>query len=211
MVTTVPRDPAVPGDPTYHAMRRAIAEGALPFTCQGPDNAFAIEGGHTLGFELADQLASDGTTLDRLFIQVGGGALAASMAQALEEAAALGVVARLPRIHAVQSRNVHPLVSAYRHVVAYLAPRLGIAEDVPEPGAPRRLHGATSPIACARSWRAAWPRRARGRAAPSVSVHAPDGERRSVAGGIVDDETYDWFAVVPRCFGPAASRSWPTR
>jgi threonine synthase len=196
-VTTVPRDPAVPGDPTYHAMRRAIAEGAVPFTCQGPDNAFAIEGGQTLGFELADQLASDGTTLDGLFIQVGGGALAASMAQALEEAHALGRLERLPRIHAVQSRNVHPLVRAYRHVVAFLAPRLGIEEDVPEPGAPPaswrnvadRLRdaladpGSTNELSMI-------PRRR------SAFMWPWDGARHSVAGGIVDDETYDWYAVV---------------
>ena len=197
MVTTVPRDPAVPGDPTYHAMRRAIAEGAEPFTCQGPDNAFAIEGGHTLGYELASQLAASGTTLDRLFIQVGGGALAASVGGALEEAAALGVVARLPRIHAVQSRNVQPLVRAYRHVVADLAPRLGIGEDVPGPGAlpaawrdlAERLRDA---LADPRSTGelSMIPRRR------SSFMWPWDGARRSVAGGIVDDETYDWFAVV---------------
>jgi threonine synthase len=196
-VTTVPRDPAVPGDPTYHAMRRATAKGAVPFTCQGPDNAFAIEGGHTLGYELADQLASDGTTLDRVFIQVGGGALAASVAQALEEAHSFGRLERLPRIHAVQSRNVQPLVRAYRHVVAYLAPRLGIEEEVPGPGAPSTAwHGLAERLrdALADPRSAAElstiPRRR------SSFMWPWDGEQRSVAGGIVDDETYDWFAVV---------------
>jgi threonine synthase len=196
-VSTVPRDAAVRGDPTYLAMRQAIAAGALPFTCQGPDNGFAIEGGHTLGYELASQLAAERTTLDRLFIQVGGGALAASVAAGLAEAAALGVLPRLPRIHAVQSRKVQPLARAYRAVVADIAPRLGVAVEPPPAEAPAgawqavadRLRDAVldqpgrDPLASLPGHRSAF-------------MRPWDGETASVAGGIVDDETYDWFAVV---------------
>ena len=32
---------------------RELAAGAIPFTCQGNLNGLAIEGGETLGFELA--------------------------------------------------------------------------------------------------------------------------------------------------------------
>ncbi len=45
--------PASLGDPTVARLRHAIADGALPFTCQGDLNGLAIEGGHTLGWELA--------------------------------------------------------------------------------------------------------------------------------------------------------------
>jgi threonine synthase len=196
-VTVVQRDPHVPGDPTYRALRRAVDGGAIPFTCQGPENAFAIEGGETLGYELVAQLAGSGTALDRLFVQVGGGALAASVAGALDESHALGRLERLPRIHAVQSRNVQPLVRAYRHVVEYLAPRLGIEEEVPEPGAPPgawhgladRLRDAVAGVP-GDTELATVPRRR------SSFMWPWEGEPRSVAGGIVDDETYDWFAVV---------------
>jgi threonine synthase len=196
-VSTVPRDPAVPGDPTYLAMRRATAEGAIPFTCQGPDNGFAIEGGHTLGYELAGQLPRDGTTLDRLFIQVGGGALAASVAAGLAEAEALGVLPHLPRIHAVQSRHVQPLARAYRAVVAEIAPRLGVAVAPPPADAPAtawqsvadRLRDAVRDQP-GRDVLESLPRHR------SAFMRPWDGEPGSVAGGIVDDETYDWFAVV---------------
>ena len=196
-VNTVPRYPAMLGDPTYLAMRQAIAEGAVPFTCQGPDNGFAIEGGHTLGYELAGQLATAGTTLDRLFIQVGGGALAASVAAGLAEAVALGVLTHLPRIHAVQSRNVQPLARAFRAVVAEIAPRLGIAVAPPPADAP-----ATAWQSVADRLRDAVRDQPGRDALESLPRHRSafmrpwDGESGSAAGGIVDDETYDWFAVV---------------
>ena len=43
----------MPGDPTYRRLRAAIDDGAIAFTCQGNENGFAIEGGLTLGYELA--------------------------------------------------------------------------------------------------------------------------------------------------------------
>ena len=46
----------VAGDPTYHRLQAAIADGALPFTCQGNENGLAIEGGETLGYEMAAAL-----------------------------------------------------------------------------------------------------------------------------------------------------------
>src|SRR5206468_8683821 len=52
-VNVVAREEGVPGDPTFHALQRAVADGALPFTCQGNENGLAIEGGMTLGYELA--------------------------------------------------------------------------------------------------------------------------------------------------------------
>ena len=73
-ITVCPREEGVAGDPTYHRLQAAIADGALPFTCQGNENGLAIEGGETLGYEMASALG--GQSLDHVVVQVGGGALA---------------------------------------------------------------------------------------------------------------------------------------
>ena len=165
-----PRDEDVPGDPAYHALRRALAEGAVPFTAQGPDNGLTIEGGETLGFEMVSALRRAGTGLDRLVVQVGGGALASSLVRAFEDAALLEAPERLPRIHAVQTEGGHPLERAYRRV----RQRAG-HELTPE--------GIVEAMAYARAHRSGfmWPW---------------ETEPKSVATGILDDETYDWAAVV---------------
>jgi threonine synthase len=167
-VIACPREPGTPGDPAYLALRRELDLGALPFTTQGPENGLAIEGGLTLGYELATDLA--GERLDHLIVQVGGGALASSTIQALREAADLGALARLPRIHTVQTTGAHPLERAYHRVRALLP-------DEPTPEAIRKT------VAEAAQHRSAfmqpWPQ-----------------EPVSVATGILDDETYDWRAVV---------------
>jgi threonine synthase len=158
------------GDPTYHALLRAVAEGAIPFTCQGPDNGLAIEGGQTLGYELVTQLAHEGTSLDRLVVQVGGGALASACVRAFEDAALMEAPERLPRIHAVQTRNAHPLERAFMRV----RQRAG-HEATPEG------------IVEAMNW---------ARAHRSEVMWPWEEEPHSVADGILDDETYDWAAVV---------------
>jgi threonine synthase len=104
------------GDPAYLRFREAVASGALPFTCQGSENGLVIEGGQTLGWELVSQLVARGVTLDRLFVQVGGGALASACIAAFEQAHALGVIERLPRIHAVQTEVVSPLARAWERI-----------------------------------------------------------------------------------------------
>ena len=115
-VTRCARTSGERGDPAYRRFREAVADGALPFTCQGTENGLAIEGGETLGWELVAQLAARGVTLDRLFVQVGGGALASACIAAFDEAHALGLIARLPRIHAVQTAAVSPLIRAWERV-----------------------------------------------------------------------------------------------
>ncbi|MCA0437271.1 MAG: PLP-dependent lyase/thiolase [Actinobacteria bacterium] len=69
------RTPGVPGDPAVTAFRAAVAEGAIPFSVQGPENGLCLDGGRTIGWELADQLPAPA----RIVIQVGGGAFAACM------------------------------------------------------------------------------------------------------------------------------------
>jgi threonine synthase len=168
-VVVCPRLPGNLGDPAYLRLRQEIdSRGALPFTTQGPENGLAIEGGLTLGYELVTDLA--GEPLDHLIVQVGGGALASSTVQALREAADLGALTRLPRIHTVQTTGAHPLERAYARVRALLP-------DEPAPDAMRKT------MAEAAQHRSAfmqpWPQ-----------------EPASVAAGILDDETYDWRAVV---------------
>ena len=164
------REDGVPGDPTYHALQRAVAEGAVPFTCQGPDNGLTIEGGETLGFELVDQLSHEGSSLDRLVVQVGGGALASSCVRAFEDAALLEAPERLPKIHAVQPANAHPLERAFMRV------RQRAGHEVTPASAVEAM---------------AWARTHR-----SEVMWPWEEEPRSVAEGILDDETYDWAAIV---------------
>ena len=177
-VITCPREPGVRGDPAYLRLHEELGRGAVPFTTQGPQNGLAIEGGQTLGYELVTDLAAGPGVLDHLIVQVGGGALASACVQALREAADLGALGRsprLPRIHTVQTYGAHPLEQAYERVRALLPNTAGPGE--PGPGAVRR---AMATAAAHRSeFMRPWPE-----------------PPRSVATGILDDETYDWRAVV---------------
>lgn len=111
-VNRCPRKKGEQGDPAYLRFREAVAAGALPFTCQGSENGLVIEGAQTLGWELV----SSGIPFDRLFVQVGGGALASACIAAFKEAKALGVIGKLPRIHAVQTAAASPLMRAWERV-----------------------------------------------------------------------------------------------
>ncbi len=161
-----PRREGQSGDPAYLAFREAVSQGALPFSCQGPDNALTIQGGETLAYEMA---FSEEPPLDRILVQVGGGALASSLIQGYEDALALGRIARIPHIHAVQTRAAFPLARAYDELVKRIqrTPSRSIENEI--------LFAATH-----RS-RFMWPWKTK-----------PE----SVAYGILDDETYDWLSVV---------------
>ncbi len=169
-VVVCARTPGEPGDPAYAGLRSALAAGALPFTCQGSENGLVIEGGETLAYEIASDLAADGMALDHLVVQVGGGALASACLQGLDEAVELGALDRRPRVHAVQTTGGHPLERAYARVRKVLPASPGPAE----------IAAAMHDAATHRSG-FMWPW---------------EGEPRSIATGILDDETYDWRAVV---------------
>jgi threonine synthase len=188
IVSKVSRAEGISGDPAYLAVQRAIARGALPFTCQGNENGLVIEGGATLGYELASQLAQERATLDRLFVQVGGGALASAVIQGLREAAGLGAIERLPRVHTVQTQGGYPLKRAYDRVVERIAGALGGQAATEQQRADLVAQNFTSAavqdeLRYAASHRSEfmWP-----------WEHQP----KSIAHGILDDETYDWLAVV---------------
>ncbi len=173
-VTACPRDEGVPGDPTFHRLRQAIGEGAVPFTCQGSENGLAIEGGLTLGYEIAQAQAA----LDRIIVQIGGGALASACAQGLAEAIDLGVLSRMPVFDAVQTEGAAPLARAYRRLADRIAGH-------PEVGLGGHLH-----YAAHHRSEFMWPW---------------ETEPQSVASGILDDETYDWFRVVRTMFATDGS------
>jgi len=94
-------DPA--GDPAMFRFREAVAGGSIPFTVQGPENALALDGGRTLGWEIGDQTAAQSVHLDRIFVQVGGGAFATCLGAALP----------LVRLLAVQAEGCAPLRRAW--------------------------------------------------------------------------------------------------
>lgn len=175
-IVVCPREPGMTGDPTYLRLREASEAGAIPFTCQGPENGLVIEGGETLGYEIVSALAARGRTLDRLVVQVGGGALASACGQAFLEARALGAIARLPRIDTVQTAGAYPLKRAYDRVVARLPAPPEDGVDLADPA----VRAALDDVARHRS-AYMWPW---------------ETEPRSIAHGILDDETYDWLAVV---------------
>jgi threonine synthase len=168
-LTVCDREPGVAGDPTYLRLLDAIGEGALPFTCQGNLNAFAVEGGETLGLEMAAAVGrADGPPrIDRVVIQVGGGALASSVMAGFANAGRAGIAVDQPIFDTVQTRGAFPLARAHERVVARVA--------------------SGEPIDAALAF---------------AARHRPDfmwpweETPHSVAHGILDDETYDWRAVV---------------
>ena len=168
-ITVCPREEGVVGDPTHHRLQAAIAAGALPFTCQGNENGLAIEGGETLGYEMAAALAGQ-ERLDHVVIQVGGGALASAVAQGLSESVAFGVLSDMPRVHTVQTASAWPLARALERVSGRLPAKPGREE----------VHAAVQYAAVHRS-EFMWPW--------ETVPH-------SLAYGILDDETYDWVALV---------------
>jgi len=101
-----------PGDPAVLRFREAVAGGAIPFSVQGPENGLCLDGGRTIGWELADA----GVDLDRIAVQVGGGAFASCVGWGLGD----GV-----RLDAVQTEGGAPLARAWRRI-----DELALAPDV---------------------------------------------------------------------------------
>ncbi len=128
-----------------------------------------MEGGQTLGYEIAAELAAAGETVDRLVVQVGGGALASACSEALHDAAALGALPAAPLFQTVQTEGAWPLRRAYDAVAARC-----------DTTAPEECRTALAYAAHHRS-EFMWPW---------------EQEPHSIAHGILDDETYDWLAVV---------------
>ena len=110
VITVCPRrdhDPA--GDPCVLRYREAVDAGALPFSVQGPDNVWCLDGGRTIGWEMASAIA-----VDHLFVQVGGGALARCTIGGYAQVGG----SPLPRLHAVQTEGCAPLARAWKRAAA---------------------------------------------------------------------------------------------
>lgn len=137
-----------PGDPCVFRFRDVVSAGAVPFSVQGPENSWCLDGGRTIGWEMAMQLGDE--VLDRLVVQVGGGALAACVA------AGLTMGGQDLVLHAMQTEACAPLARAW-----------GLVGD---------------PSTAGQRW------------ADTMWPWEPVGH--SAADGILDDETYDWLAVV---------------
>ncbi len=189
-VVTCERQPGVDGDPCLAALHDALAAGAEPFTVQGPLAPDVIDGGRTLGLELADQLVERGLAPDRIYIQIGGGALATAVMDGLARS---GRVARLPALHPVQAATAHPYVAAWRRLAPRLLAAAGLADPGHDAGRAALLVGAGVDGAALAADHAdlmvSWP-------TPPVSV----------ASGILDDITYDWATVMAH---QLATGGWP--
>lgn len=91
------------GDPCYLRFREATSsaagDAAAPFGVQSTDTPVTIDGGRTIGFEIAEQADA----VDALYIQVGGGALATATASGVPGA----------RLYPVQAEGCAPLQRAW--------------------------------------------------------------------------------------------------
>jgi threonine synthase len=152
-----------------------VAAGAVPFSVQGTVTRTALDGGRTIGWELAEQLALArvaGTV--RLFVQVGGGALAASLWQGFNDGIREQWLAAEPVLSTVQTEAAAPLNRAWRRLRDSVAASQNVSLDIAE-----EIDGLMQ-LASRHPDRYMWP-------------WEPIG--MSAATGILDDVTYDWLPV----------------
>jgi threonine synthase len=217
-IEVCPRRSGETGDPCVRAFRAARDRGAIPFCVQGNENGLTLEGGETLAWELAESFAAAGVTLERLFVQTGGGALASACVTGLRLAVAHGLLPALPRLHVVQTTGVRPLRRAWERVAARaLEGSEGSARSLPgSPGGAGAGSGDGSSATRDRERAEALRDPARAQSVKAALRHAREHRGRymwpwetaphSVAHGILDDETYDWAALV---HGTIESGGWP--
>jgi threonine synthase len=155
------------GDPTYLRMLEAIEGGAVPFSVQGNVTPTTLDGGRTMGWELADQLVDAGVDgRVRLLVQIGGGALASATWQGLVAGLGERGASIEPTLHPVQTEACAPL---------------------------RRAFDAFAGIAAQRGIEAA---RTAAETTPGDFMWPWEPVTESAATGILDDVTYDWQTVV---------------
>jgi threonine synthase len=176
------------GDPTYLRFVEAVGQGATPFSVQGTTTPTTLDGGRTIGWEMADQLPVSGRV--RLLVQIGGGALASSAWMGLQH----GRPNRDDMLHSVQTEACAPLFRAWRLLTDDLGEMLDVelGDDSPSRAASLNDRGSEARrLMTDHPDRYMWP-------------WEPVGT--SAATGILDDVTYDWPTVV----GPmVASGGWP--
>jgi threonine synthase len=212
------RRPGEAGDPCLAAYCAARTRGAVPFCVQGNENGLTIEGGATLAWEMAETFSAAHVAPDRVFVQTGGGALASACVAGLRLAVEHGLIPRLPRIHVVQTAAALPLRRAWERVAARVlegseerAPALPSGRMAPGEG-----HGEGAGAVSDREHADALQLPSRAGDVRDAMRHARRHRGRfmwpverapkSIAHGILDDETYDWAAVVE---GTIESGGWP--
>lgn len=104
------RDDDPPGDPCVLRFRERVAAGAVPFGVQGTENAWCLDGGRVIGWEIVHQLGAD--ELTKMFVQVGGGAFAAGIGEAFVLSGSHTALV------AVQTQGCAPLERAWRMAAA---------------------------------------------------------------------------------------------
>ncbi|HEV8299161.1 MAG TPA: pyridoxal-phosphate dependent enzyme [Acidimicrobiales bacterium] len=197
IISVCPRRPGEAGDPAYLAFRDALATGALALSVQGTDAPATIDGGRTIAWEMAEQLVEQlgaPARLDRVFVQVGGGALATAVGRGFVDAVQQEWLVAAPALHAVQTAGAFPLVRAWDLLAERIVADLG-HEVPPITSGPDRAHVAgiirtNRREPAVRGWldRAA--------AEPGRFMWPWEDTPRSIATGILDDVTYDWIGVV---------------
>ena len=93
-----------PGDPCVHRFREVVSNGSIALGVQGTENAWCLDGGRTIGWEM---FTATDVQLDRVFIQVGGGAFASCVGESMNQT---GIH---PQLHAVQAVGCAPLARAW--------------------------------------------------------------------------------------------------
>jgi threonine synthase len=78
-------------------------------------NPVLVEGKKTAGLEIAEQSAGFGGVPDWVAVSVGDGCTIAGIWKGLKEMRELGVIDRLPRLLAVQAKEVNPIEYAMQH------------------------------------------------------------------------------------------------
>jgi threonine synthase len=206
---TMRTDDSPPGDPCVHGFQAALKRGALPFCVQGNENGLTIDGGTTIGQELVDQLAVVGLVPSRLVIHCGGGAFATSLMRGLGHGVHLGTLGTIPPLHIVQATGAAPLRRAWAAVVNRALSALGV-DDLRADGMQYDDQAMDAEIAARLTQPDAWEAVAAalqyGVTNRSSHMWAWEEPPVSVAGGILDDETYDWFALVGAMI---CTEGWP--
>jgi threonine synthase len=162
------------GDPTVLRLLEAVRRGAVPFSVQGPITPTAVDGGRTIGWELAEQLSVNRISgRVALLVQVGGGALATATWQGLNDGIDQQWLDVEPVLHTVQTEAAAPLNRAWRSLVAGIETDLSLDHDDVVDLA---LRGA--------------------REDPEHFMWAWEEVGTTAASGIVDDVTYDWLPIM---------------
>ncbi|MGQ0849726.1 MAG: pyridoxal-phosphate dependent enzyme [Actinomycetota bacterium] len=158
------------GDPTFLRLKEAVGSGAVPFSVQSTVTPTALDGGRTIGWELAEQLALARVTgVIRLVVQVGGGALAAATWQGINDGINEQWLEASPVLDTVQTDAVAPLNRAW-----------GLLRNARQPDGSDWSAGVMDLA----------------RAAPASYMWPWEEVGSSIATGILDDLTYDWLPVM---------------